>query len=84
MLSSRVSLAAMGSLKKLPSYSDIELGLLDKEVRNCPPPRPPPSYQVELTYFHTLKSEILWIRTRPFKSFRISIQLLIRPVNEAK
>ncbi len=52
MLSSRVSLAAMGSLKKLPSYSDIELGLLDKEVRNCPPPL---FHQVELTYFHTLK-----------------------------
>ena len=32
MLASRVSLAAIGSLKKLPSYSDIELGLLDKEV----------------------------------------------------
>jgi hypothetical protein len=33
MLASRVSLAAIGSLKRLPSYSDIELGLLDKEVR---------------------------------------------------
>jgi hypothetical protein len=33
MLASRVSLAAIGSLKKLPNYSDIELGLLDKEVR---------------------------------------------------
>lgn len=31
MLASRVSLAAIGSLKKLPSYSDIELGLLDKD-----------------------------------------------------
>lgn len=31
MLASRVSLAAIGSLNKLPSYSDIELGLLDKE-----------------------------------------------------
>ena len=32
MLSSKVSLAATGSLKKLPSFNDIELGLLEKEV----------------------------------------------------
>jgi len=31
MLSSKVSLAATGSLKKLPSFNDIELGLLEKE-----------------------------------------------------
>jgi len=31
MISSKVSLAAIGSLKKLPSFEDIELGLLDKE-----------------------------------------------------
>jgi hypothetical protein len=49
MLSSRVSLAAMGSLKKLPSYSDIELGLLDKEVRNSPPPQ---NHQVEHIFIH--------------------------------
>ena len=32
MLSSKVSLAAIGDIKKLPSFNDIELGLLDKEV----------------------------------------------------
>jgi len=31
MINSKVSLAAIGSLKKLPSFEDIELGLLDKE-----------------------------------------------------
>lgn len=31
MLSSKVSLAAIGDIKKLPSFNDIELGLLDKE-----------------------------------------------------
>ena len=33
MLDSKAAVAAIGSLKKLPSYSDIEIGLLDKEVR---------------------------------------------------
>lgn len=32
MLGSKVSLAAIGDLKKLPKFNDIELGLLDKEV----------------------------------------------------
>jgi len=31
MLSSKLSLAAIGSLDKMPSYKDIEMGLLDKE-----------------------------------------------------
>jgi len=31
MINSKLSLAAIGSLKKLPSFEDIELGLLDKE-----------------------------------------------------
>jgi len=31
MISSKVSLAAIGSLKQLPSFDDIELGLLNKE-----------------------------------------------------
>jgi len=31
MLGSKVSLAAIGDLKKLPKFNDIELGLLDKE-----------------------------------------------------
>ena len=33
MLDSKAAVAAIGSLKKLPSYSDIEIGLLDKDVR---------------------------------------------------
>ena len=33
MLDSKVAVAAIGTLKKLPSYSDIEIGLLDKDVR---------------------------------------------------
>ena len=33
MLDSIAAVAAIGSLKKLPSYSDIEIGLLDKDVR---------------------------------------------------
>ena len=32
MLASKVSLAGIGTLKKLPSFNDIELGLLDKQV----------------------------------------------------
>ena len=32
MLDSKAAVAAIGSLKKLPSYSDIEIGLHDKEV----------------------------------------------------
>ena len=32
MLDSKVAVAAIGTLKKLPSYSDIEIGLLDKDV----------------------------------------------------
>ena len=35
MLDSKVAVAAIGTLKKLPSYSDIEIGLLDKEVRSA-------------------------------------------------
>jgi len=31
MLDSKVAVAAIGTLKKLPSYSDIEIGLLDKD-----------------------------------------------------
>merc|ERR1719507_1872233 len=31
MLDSKAAVAAIGSLKKLPSYSDIEIGLLDKD-----------------------------------------------------
>ena len=39
MLDSKAAVAAIGSLKKLPSYSDIEIGLLDKDVRQlCSPP----------------------------------------------
>ena len=34
MLDSKAAVAAIGSLKKLPSYSDIEIGLLDKDVRH--------------------------------------------------
>ena len=34
MLDSKAAVAAIGTLKKLPSYSDIEIGLLDKDVRN--------------------------------------------------
>ena len=34
MLDSKAAVAAIGSLKKVPSYSDIEIGLLDKEVIN--------------------------------------------------
>ena len=38
MLDSKAAVAAIGSLKKLPSYSDIEIGLLDKDVRQlCSP-----------------------------------------------
>ena len=36
MLDSKAAVAAIGSLKKLPSYSDIEIGLLDKDVRFFP------------------------------------------------
>ena len=32
MLSSKLSLSAIGTLNRMPSYKDIELGLLDKEV----------------------------------------------------
>lgn len=32
MLDTKAAVAAIGSLKKLPSYSDIEIGLLDKDV----------------------------------------------------
>ena len=32
MLDSKAAVAAIGSLKKMPSFSDIEIGLLDKEV----------------------------------------------------
>ena len=32
MLDSKAAVAAIGTLKKLPSYSDIEIGLLDKDV----------------------------------------------------
>ena len=32
MLASKVSLAGLGTLKTLPSFNDIELGLLDKQV----------------------------------------------------
>ena len=35
MLDSKAAVAAIGSLKKVPSYSDIEIGLLDKEVRSA-------------------------------------------------
>jgi len=31
MLDSKAAVAAIGTLKKLPSYSDIEIGLLDKD-----------------------------------------------------
>jgi len=31
MLSSKLSLSAIGTLNKMPEYKDIELGLLDKE-----------------------------------------------------
>merc|ERR1712227_661041 len=31
MLDSKAAVAAIGSLKKMPSFSDIEIGLLDKE-----------------------------------------------------
>ena len=34
MLDSKAAVAAIGTLKKLPSYSDIEIGLLDKDVRD--------------------------------------------------
>lgn len=37
MLDSKAAVAAIGSLKKLPSFSDIEIGLLDKE--GCLPSR---------------------------------------------
>ena len=33
MLDSKAAVAAIGSLKKLPAFSDIEIGLLDKDVR---------------------------------------------------
>ena len=32
MLDSKAAVAAIGSLKKMPSFNDIEIGLLDKEV----------------------------------------------------
>ena len=32
MLATKVSMAAIGSLGKLPSFNDVELGLIDKEV----------------------------------------------------
>ena len=35
MLDSKAAVAAIGSLKKMPSFSDIEIGLLDKEVTSC-------------------------------------------------
>merc|ERR1712130_850595 len=31
MLDSKAAVAAIGSLKKMPSFNDIEIGLLDKE-----------------------------------------------------
>ena len=33
MLDSKAAVAAIGRLKKLPAFSDIEIGLLDKDVR---------------------------------------------------
>ena len=32
MLDSKAAVAAIGSLKKMPVFSDIEIGLLDKDV----------------------------------------------------